>query len=237
MSSGTVRRTDVTPFDSGAAAGIFAGAIFAGLSSLFVPLGIVEITSPALRIALLFGMGACGLIAAGRVRLRLWPASGLHPWLVGLAAAVGVAVAVVILDCFLFRATLPADYVATLRQPLWLRLVYFMPRAFTENTVYRLFLISLLVLLMGRFWREADGTPASGAYWVALVLAQVVNITLNVVAHETVTPLILFYDTIRYVAPGCLWGYLFWRHGLATAEIAAVGTHLFLQPAFSIFLN
>jgi hypothetical protein len=151
--------------------------------------------------------------------------------------AAGTALFIVILDAVVFRQILAADYVSVLREPLWARLVYFPIRAFMENTVYHLFALSLLALAFGTVWRKMDGSPSDGAFWAAIILSQVVNIVGNLVLIQPITPIILGYDTIRYVAPGCVWGYLFWRYGFATAEIGHVATHLFLQPAFNIWLR
>lgn len=46
----------------------------------------------------------------------------------------------------------------------------------------------------------------------------------------------LVYDLLRYVVPGVLWAWLFWRFGFVTAEVASVGCHIFLQPGFGILL-
>lgn len=65
-----------------------------------------------------------------------------------------------------------------------------------------------------------------------MVLAQCVNIAMNVAVLEPVTAPLLFYDAIRYVAPGVLWAWLYLRFGFVSAEVASVGCHLFLQPMF-----
>lgn len=218
-----------------AAAGlvVIAGALFAAAAQPFASLG-VKIDSGAARAALLFAMGVIGLFASARAGLQLWPENWGRVWRVGLLYAAGTAIFVVVIDCFVFRQTLTPDYVAVLRQPLWMRLVYFSIRAFTENTVYHLFALSILILAFGAVWHKADGSPSDVAFWAAIILSQLVNIVWNVVLFEPVTPFALGYDAIRYVAPGLLWGYLFWRYGFATAEIAHVATHFFLQPSISI---
>lgn len=71
-----------------------------------------------------------------------------------------------------------------------------------------------------------------------MIGSQLINIAFNVVllSHVPVTALTLTYDALRYVLPGVLWAILYIRNGFATAEVASVGCHLFLQPAFSLLI-
>jgi hypothetical protein len=113
------------------------------------------------------------------------------------------------------------------------RLSYFMLRAFNENVIYRLFVFSGLMYLLSRLNGSRDLAPA----WIAsaMVVAQVINIGLNVVipSPDPITAASIFYDLLRYVSPGVLWAWLYWRFGFLTAEVASVGCHIFLQPMFS----
>lgn len=238
MSSEIVLRAKdkpILPFVS-ACLMVAVGAYFASAAQSFAALG-VEVDSSAERAVLLFAVGVVGLFASARVGLQLWPESWARVWCVGLLCAAGTAAFIIIVDCFIFRQILTPDYLTALRQPLGARLLYFPIRAFVENTIYHLFVLSLLVLAFGTVWRKTDGSPSDGAFWAAIILSQVGNIVWNLVLMEPMTPTILGYDTIRYVVPGCLWGYLFWRCGFVTAEIGHVATHFFLQPAFNIWLR
>ena len=69
-----------------------------------------------------------------------------------------------------------------------------------------------------------------------MIVAQSINISINVVyaLGDPISFSVLAYDALRYVAPGVLWAWLFWRFGFVVAEVASVGSHVFLQPAFSI---
>ena len=176
---------------------------------------------------------------ADRVGLRLEAHGARHPLLVGIAAAVAVAAYIVAIDGVLFRAALPATYVQFFEtMGLRDRLVYFMLRAFNENVIYRLFVFSTLFYLISRL----KGVPAEALspvpIWCAIVAAQILNIGMNVAAlsPDPFTFATAFYDAIRYVAPGVLWGWLYWRFGFLTAEVASVGCHIFLQPALGVLL-
>ncbi len=159
--------------------------------------------------------------------------------LIGIAAAVVVAAYVAAIDGRLFRASLPASYIQYFEATgLRDRLIYFMLRAFNENVIYRLFVFStLFYLILAVKGRPAKELPAA-AVWCAIVAAQILNIGMNVAAlsPDPLTPATASYDAVRYVAPRVLWGWLYWRFGFLTAEVASVGCHIFLQPALGVLL-
>lgn len=192
--------------------------------------------SPVLRALVIAGVATVGGLVARRAGLRLEGHGAGAPLRTGLIWAAGVAAWVLLLDCFVFRDRLAPAYEAFLHQPLFVRLPYFMLRAFNENVLYRLFAFGSLVWLVQR-WR---GTRLPVPALLALAATvQAVNIGANVAFAAGAPPLAgaLGYDVLRYVAPGVAWAWLFVRHGFATAEVASVGCHLFLQPAFTLFLD
>jgi hypothetical protein len=129
-----------------------------------------------------------------------------------------------------------ANYAGVLAAPLAIRTPAMMLRAFNENIIYRLFLSSILIWLIGRFWKTPSGAPAIGAYWVGFGLAQAANIWINVTSLAPLTPIALAHDGIRYFAPGMLWSWLYWRRGFQANEIASTSVHLFLQPILQLAL-
>jgi hypothetical protein len=110
-----------------------------------------------------------------------------------------------------------------------------MMRAWNENIIYRLTVMSGLSWLIGFLWRSDGVRPAAGPFILVAIIAQVINISVNV--SEPSSPMLVVYDVVRYIPPGVLWGYLYWRNGFATAEIASVGTHPFLQPFLSVLIS
>ncbi len=206
-------------------------AVIAPFDVLFLPL---TFGSPLLRAGLMAVLAIIGGMAAKACGLRLEGHGAKYPLLIGIGAAIAVAVYVLALDVVLFRPLLSADYVAHLSAPLPLRLTGYMLRAFNENVLYRLFLFPVIALAAQRVLRRDDISPR--LLIAAMVAAQVINIAANAVlpSPEPVTLAQLGYDAIRYVAPGVLWAVLFCRYGFATAEVASVGCHVFLQPAFTL---
>jgi hypothetical protein len=191
------------------------------------------------RMGLIAVLALIGAFCGNRVGMRLEGHGSRRPVLIGVAGAVAVAVYVVALDGVLFRASLPVSYLHFFETTgLRDRLVYFMLRAFNENVIYRLFVFSTLVYLISlvKGIRASDLHPV--LIWSAMVATQMLNIGMNVTALST-DPLsfaALFYDAIRYVAPGVFWAWLYWRFGFLTAEMASVGCHVFLQPALGALL-
>ena len=138
-------------------------------------------------------------------------------------------------DC-LMRPELSAAYLAYMRTPVAWRIVAFAARAFNENIIYRLFLGSVLIWLIGRVWKTAEGRPTDGAFWTGFALSQAANIWINVTSLAPLTPLALLHDSLRYFAPGLVWSWLYWRRGFQSNEIASIGVHLFFQPLVTLGL-
>jgi hypothetical protein len=177
-----------------------------------------------------------GYFFAQQTGLQLAGHGPHSPILIGMSAAALVAVYVVALDCYLFRLLLPQDYVNFLRSPLIDRLAYFMLRAFNENVVYRLFLFSGLVYLIS----IARGLQGLTTAWVvtAMIIAQGINVYFNIaaIAPGPFSAEMLAYDGLRYLVPGVVWAWIYWRVDFFAAEIASVGCHVFLQPVIGMLI-
>ncbi|MEO7247678.1 MAG: hypothetical protein ABIW31_04420 [Novosphingobium sp.] len=206
-------------------------AVIAPFDVLFLPL---TFGSPLLRAALMALLAIIGGSAAKACGLRLEGHGARSPLLIGLGAAMAVAAYVFALDVVLFRPLLSADYIAYLHVPLGERMAGYMLRAFNENVLYRLFLFPVIALAARIILRRDHVSPR--LLIAAMVASQVINIAANAVlaSPESITLARLGYYAIRYVVPGVLWAVLFRRHGFATAEVASVGCHVFLQPAFTL---
>jgi hypothetical protein len=190
----------------------------------------------AARIAVFVALALAGAWCAKRSGLRLEPHGTRRPVLTGLAAAIIIAAYIVVLDGVVFRQMLDPAYVEFLRSPLPVRLALMMLRAFNENVFYRLFVFSALVFLAGLVRR---GAPLPVWLMVALAfVTQIINIWCNVVLNAPPPHRadVLAYDGLRYVVPGVVWAGLYRRFGFATAEVASVSCHAFLQPALTVLI-
>jgi hypothetical protein len=215
---------------------LLVGTAIAALDPFDAAFAAVTFGSPIARVTLIATFVLVGAFCASRVGLRLAD-HGMRPVLIGVASALGVAVYVTAIDGFVFRTALSDSYVYLFETTaLRDRLTYFMLRAFNENIIYRLFLFSTLLYLISIVSGKRSMAPV--LIFAAMVTTQLLNIGINLVAlsADSASPFVLFYDALRYVAPGVLWAWLYWRFGFLTAEIASVGCHAFLQPALGILL-
>ena len=210
-----------------------AGAI-AWVTPFDLGFAVLSLGSPPLRAAMMVAITLAGAAMAGPAGLQV-AATGLRrPILTPIAVAAATAVYCVAIDR-LMRDQTSDHYRAILGQiPLGVRILAFAARAFNENIIYRLFLGSLLVWLLGRAWRTPAGVPRPLAYIVAFTLSQVVNIWINVTALAPLTPAHLIHDGLRYITPGLVWSWLYWRHGFQSNEIACTSVHLFMQPLLTL---
>jgi len=148
-----------------------------------------------------------------------------------LAAMASVALLCIVSDV-LFRSILPAAYLA-LFVPAHLpaTMIAFTINAIGEELVFRLGVMSVLLFgLMAALRRSA---PEPAIVFIAAVLAQLLNLARFGVPHGWEE---IIHWMLRYLAPGIVWGWLYWRYSFATALFAHAGTHLVLDPALSCFL-
>jgi hypothetical protein len=189
---------------------------------------------PAVRAVMIVALALAGAATARQLGLGVASRDLRRPIVTPVLVAAAVAGACGLADG-LMRPQVPPSVlggIATI--PLPLRTFLFMLRAFNENILYRLFLGSVFVWLIGRVWKGDDGRPASGAFWLGFTASQAVNVWINVTSLAPVTPMALVHDAIRYVGPGLVWSRLYWKHGFQSNEIACTSVHLFLQPLLTL---
>lgn len=157
--------------------------------------------------------------------LRLLPAERGAAAIAAVAAIVEVTAFVVLLDGVVFRDALPADYVAFHARPLWPRVIEACLAAMADEVVYRLGLTTLLVAAIA-WWR---GSVAPWQVVAAIAAAQLVNVWALVLAAPA-------YGALRFWAVGCVWGWLYWRHGWVAALAGHGAVHLALDPVLAVVL-
>lgn len=133
--------------------------------------------------------------------------------------AVLVVCLLVALSDFVMRDTLPTVYRDRYTSPLWPRTWLISLTAMREELLYRLGLQSLLValpLLLGR---------KTGPHWMlaAIVLAQLANVGLLALVWPP-------YGLIRFWLVGCIWGWLYWKHGFVSALVGHAIVYFLLNP-------
>ena len=209
------------------------GALIASMAGFDILFNAITGGVQWIRVVLFLALATIGIYCARRTGLRLAANDLDHPVAVAFGIGLFAALYVAAVDLVVFRHSLPANYVVFFSgHTLSERLVYFTLRAFNEEIFYRLFFMSTVLFGMGLVWRDSKGNISRSAYWIAIVLAQAIPVLLNEVPFypSPLTAIFLIYFVVRFILVGVLWGFLYWRYGFVTAEIAHVSTHIFLQP-------
>lgn len=133
-------------------------------------------------------------------------------------ALAGVCLFIVALD-LACRPFLPASYHQFYTEPLFPRMFRSCLRSLEEEVLYRLILTTLLASIP-LLWRRQPGR-----WWIvgAIVLAQLVNVHAVVAAAPP-------WGILRFWVVGCVWGWLYWRHGFLAALLTHGSAHLMLDP-------
>ncbi len=158
---------------------------------------------------------------------------------VALLAAVVVGILMYLLERYVFMAHLPQELsTLDIRTSLWKRMLACLYGGFDEEVLTRLFLVSGFAWLLGLVWKSPAGTPANGAFWLAILLAALLFGAGHLPATSAVTkltPMIVARALLLNGIPGLVLGYLYWQYGLETAMIAHfildIYIHLIYTPA------
>ncbi len=161
-------------------------------------------------------------------------ANGLHLLPVNCANAARAVVAcilakalfVVVLDTVIFRNNLSPNYVTLYTSPLIPRTPVLCLLAAVEEVKYRLLVMTGLTMVAA-LWRG----KVSGAMFEAIILASQFYGVWPQVLNDPI------YGSLRYWAVGCLWGYLYWRHGWLAALIGHAMSHLVLDPLLLVAIG
>jgi hypothetical protein len=137
-----------------------------------------------------------------------------------VVAIVAVCAFIILLDAVLFREALKPDYLAKAIAPLWPRTPLAVLGSVMEEVVFRLAAMSALVAMPGLIGKK----PVAAWVVFAIVAAQFFNVGELVLADP-------LYATPRYWLVGCVWGWLYWRHGFVSALLGHGLCHLLLDPA------
>jgi hypothetical protein len=218
---------------------LLVGALIASKAGFDIVFNAITNGVPWIRVALFLALATIGIFCAQCTGLRLAAHDLGYPVAAAFGIGLLVALYVGIVDLVVFRHLLPASYVAFFSEhPLSERMIYFMLRAFNEEILYRLFFMSTVLLGMGLVWRDSQGKIPKSAYWAVIILAQAIPMLLNEAPFypPNLTPIFLLYVVVRFILAGILWGFLYWRYGFVTTEIAHVSTHVFLQPIMGYVL-
>lgn len=202
---------------------------------------VAQVGQNAVLVAVAVGLG---LLVAGRVGLGApFLRGALSGEKVGaklramaapavLLGAAG-AVAVILLDLFVFAAALPETLAQEVSQPpAWQGLLASLYGGITEELLLRLLCMSLLAWLIGLVWRAPTGGPAAGAFWSANLAAAILFGLGHLPATAALmplTPLIVLRAVVLNGLVGVICGHLYWKRGLEAAMLAHFSADIVLH--------
>lgn len=186
---------------------------------------------------------AIGMILSSRIGLRMplistWTRGECPPSARGIVAAgalLGAAAgaALVAMEIVFFLRKLPTAMIPLYDIPLWKRLLAgLVYGGITEELLMRLFLVSLVAWLLGKFWKTPEGLPARGAFWCAIILVAILfglgHLPITS-ALTRLTPMLVARALLLNGVAGVAFGYLYWRWGLEAAMLGHMSAHVVLQ--------
>jgi hypothetical protein len=205
--------------------------------ALVIPLALVQ-NGILLSATILIGMLVAKPIGLRMPLISAW-ANGERPenakavvWS-GILVGAAAGVALVAIEALLFLKHLPAAMLPLFDMPLGKRvLAGVLYGGFTEELLMRLFLLSLVAWILGRFWKTAEGLPTPGAFWTAIILVAIMFGLGHLPATSAITPimpLLVVRTIVLNGVAGIAFGYLYWKRGLEAAMLAHMSTHVVLQ--------
>ncbi len=207
----------------------------ARLSQARLPISVLALISFVQSAVLMAVAAAVGLLAAHatgmgapyiEALLKGTPAPGsflgLLPAIIGLAVLSFVLIA--LLERYVFASHVPKALSASdVQAAPWKRLLASFYGGIDEEVLLRLFVVSGLAWILGRFWQGPSGLPASGAYWVAIILASVLFGLGHLPTTRALTPLtpvLIIRAVVLNGVAGIAFGWLYWQYGLEAAMLS-----------------
>jgi hypothetical protein len=208
---------------------------------------------PELLLYLIVGFG--GLLLASQIGLGMpfiegWtkrePRWNRLPGMAGIAILAGILTPLTsVLDNTLASFIKPyAQYLAkfdtvdVINPPAWQGLLTSFSAGVTEETAYRLFVLSLLALLGSRLFCSQTGRPAPKFLWAAGVLSAILfGLAHLPLARQLGIPIDAI-GVIRIIihngVPGIVYGWLFWTFGLESAMLAHASADVVIKVLFPL---
>jgi uncharacterized membrane protein YdcZ (DUF606 family) len=200
-------------------------------------------------------VGSIGLLLASQVGLGMpfiegWikrePKWNQLPGVAGIAILAGILTPLTsVLDNTLAFLIKPyAQYLAkfstlsVINPPAWQGLMTSFSAGITEETAYRLFLLSLLAFLGNRIFRSQTGRPAPWQLWMAGILSAILfSLGHLPLARQLGIPIDAI-GVIRIIihngVPGVVYGWLFWSFGLESAMLAHTSSDVVIKVLFPL---
>lgn len=187
---------------------------------------------------------AIGMVVSERIGLRMpliraWATGERLPnakviLLPGILVGAAIGAILVGIEAMFFLRHLPSSMHPQFEIPLWKRLLAgVLYGGITEELLMRLFLLSTVAWLLGRWWKTAEAIPTRGAFWAAIILTAVLfglgHLPATAAIGGSLTQALIVRALVLNGVAGVVFGYLYWRYGLEAAMAGHMGAHLMMQ--------
>jgi Type II CAAX prenyl endopeptidase Rce1-like len=159
-----------------------------------------------------------------------------------LPIVLGIVIGIVIVfGDYLFKlagVVIDAKYVTEI--PLWKSFLAAFYGGIAEETLLRLFLVSMLVWVFGKITRSETPLSRSGLVWSAITIATILfglGHLPTTSAITELTPLVIARAVVLNGIAGLVFGWLYWKKGFEAAVIAHFSADIINLIIFPILLR
>jgi membrane protease YdiL (CAAX protease family) len=160
--------------------------------------------------------------------------------ILGISIGLGVLSALIIIFLsFLFTPVSGIFQSASVSVPSWKAFLACFYGGIGEEILLRLFLMTLIVWIIFKIRKTADGKPTVIGIWLAIIISAVIfglghlPITGTLTA---ITPLVIVRAVLLNGVAGIIFGWLYWKKGLESAMISHFSADIVLQVIFPFVL-
>ena len=161
--------------------------------------------------------------------------------ILGISIGLGVLSGIIIVVLsFLFTPVSSIFQNASISVPIWKAFLACFYGGISEEILLRFFLMTLIVWIIYKIKKTADGKPTVIGIWLAIIISAVIfglghlPITGTI---TSITPLIVVRAVLLNGIAGIIFGWLYWKKGLESAMIAHFSADIVLQVIFPFTLS
>lgn len=218
------------------------------LAGVNQPLSIIALAS-IIQSAILIGIAVfIGLKLSASLQLKLL-ASGepevtlsnrLRPIILwGIISGILTGLIIYLIDS-IFSTFLPELTNATTDIAIWKKLFASLYGGFAEEILMRLFLLSLFAWLLSKVFKVQQPKNNAWVMWLAIIISAIIFGLAHLPATATlvaITPLVIFRAILLNGIGGIIFGWLYWKKGLAYSMSAHLFTDILILVLLPLLLQ
>ncbi|SRR6056297_216415 len=179
-----------------------------------------------------------GMLASKKLGLQVISSPQILPLAILLGFAAGAVI--IALELLVFQPHLPealalavADGGAAPDIAIWKRLLASLYGGISEELLMRFFLLSGLLWLVTRVWSGPQGEALEGVFWIVNIAIALLfglgHLPALLQMVEKLTPLLLTRTLVLNGIAGIIFGWLYWKYGLAAAMVSHFSADIVLH--------